>query len=276
MVSSNETPSLSKVTHASAAASAVTASSNDRTRVNTLAGLANPYGLPLPEEQLQRLTRTLAPSTLHRLLGFLCGALTIPEPVPPSEWAASIDHANKAIFDGDEDFDGDLKDAAKKKSSSAAACNEQLVVVAEHVRRQIETGEIAPIIPVAEDTAACRDWVRGFQAAECNALHDLSDEEGELSAKLRAMARSREPERPRFDSLHDDVAKLIAIWRLVPPYDPATDPEATELRPEPQPAPPSLPAIPSVSTPYQRTTPKVGRNDLCPCGSGKKYKKCCA
>ena len=21
--------------------------------------------------------------------------------------------------------------------------------------------------------------------------------------------------------------------------------------------------------------PKVGRNDLCPCGSGKKYKKCC-
>ena len=24
-----------------------------------------------------------------------------------------------------------------------------------------------------------------------------------------------------------------------------------------------------------RTGPKVGRNDTCPCGSGKKYKKCC-
>ena len=24
-----------------------------------------------------------------------------------------------------------------------------------------------------------------------------------------------------------------------------------------------------------REQPKVGRNDLCPCGSGKKYKKCC-
>jgi hypothetical protein len=24
-----------------------------------------------------------------------------------------------------------------------------------------------------------------------------------------------------------------------------------------------------------RTADKVGRNDLCPCGSGKKYKKCC-
>ncbi|MCL1909487.1 MAG: preprotein translocase subunit SecA [Kiritimatiellaeota bacterium] len=29
------------------------------------------------------------------------------------------------------------------------------------------------------------------------------------------------------------------------------------------------------ATPYQREAPKVGRNDPCPCGSGKKYKKCC-
>lgn len=28
--------------------------------------------------------------------------------------------------------------------------------------------------------------------------------------------------------------------------------------------------------PFTREEPKVGRNDPCPCGSGKKYKKCCA
>jgi tetratricopeptide (TPR) repeat protein len=27
--------------------------------------------------------------------------------------------------------------------------------------------------------------------------------------------------------------------------------------------------------PYMRPDPKIGRNDPCPCGSGKKYKKCC-
>ena len=32
---------------------------------------------------------------------------------------------------------------------------------------------------------------------------------------------------------------------------------------------------PEVFIPFQREAPKVGRNDLCPCGSGKKYKKCC-
>jgi hypothetical protein len=29
------------------------------------------------------------------------------------------------------------------------------------------------------------------------------------------------------------------------------------------------------SEPFQREMPKVGRNDPCPCGSGRKFKKCC-
>ncbi len=37
---------------------------------------------------------------------------------------------------------------------------------------------------------------------------------------------------------------------------------------------PNSDILPSISTPYQNTD-KVGRNDPCPCGSGKKYKKCC-
>ena len=32
---------------------------------------------------------------------------------------------------------------------------------------------------------------------------------------------------------------------------------------------------PAAPTTVRRTQPKVGRNDPCPCGSGKKYKKCC-
>lgn len=29
------------------------------------------------------------------------------------------------------------------------------------------------------------------------------------------------------------------------------------------------------TTPWKRLYPKIGMNDPCPCGSGKKYKKCC-
>ena len=31
----------------------------------------------------------------------------------------------------------------------------------------------------------------------------------------------------------------------------------------------------SANATVRRTMPKVGRNDPCPCGSGKKYKNCC-
>jgi uncharacterized protein YecA (UPF0149 family) len=34
-------------------------------------------------------------------------------------------------------------------------------------------------------------------------------------------------------------------------------------------------AVPARAVPIVEHAPKVGRNDPCPCGSGKKYKKCC-
>jgi uncharacterized protein YecA (UPF0149 family) len=37
-------------------------------------------------------------------------------------------------------------------------------------------------------------------------------------------------------------------------------------------APPQRQAAPQ--TPVRRTEPKIGRNDACPCGSGKKFKHC--
>ncbi|MGK0237609.1 MAG: preprotein translocase subunit SecA [Candidatus Pelagisphaera sp.] len=38
-------------------------------------------------------------------------------------------------------------------------------------------------------------------------------------------------------------------------------------------SPPKEVALPKIA--MKRTVPKVGRNELCPCGSGKKYKQCC-
>ena len=43
-----------------------------------------------------------------------------------------------------------------------------------------------------------------------------------------------------------------------------TPPEAPEPRSEARPA----------AVPFVRRAPKVGRNEPCPCGSGKKYKQC--
>ena len=59
------------------------------------------------------------------------------------------------------------------------------------------------------------------------------------------------------------AAAMLALWDGRPP-DPDPDEEPDdEPKEAPQPAP------------VRRTATKVGRNDPCPCGSGKKYKKCC-
>jgi len=54
-------------------------------------------------------------------------------------------------------------------------------------------------------------------------------------------------------------------------------PRPTGQRPDPQAGGSGrqMPEMPQSGTPIRRETPKVGRNDPCPCGSGKKYKKCC-
>jgi preprotein translocase subunit SecA len=41
------------------------------------------------------------------------------------------------------------------------------------------------------------------------------------------------------------------------------------------PAPPDAPEIQLPKVTIRREVPKVGRNEPCPCGSGKKYKQCC-
>ncbi|MFQ3786933.1 preprotein translocase subunit SecA [Halomonas sp. A29] len=49
--------------------------------------------------------------------------------------------------------------------------------------------------------------------------------------------------------------------------------DAPELDGEGEPM--SAAALPTDARPVRREGPKVGRNDPCPCGSGKKYKQCC-
>jgi len=51
--------------------------------------------------------------------------------------------------------------------------------------------------------------------------------------------------------------------------------QAGRLTPGPVQAQGPLPPREEETKPFQSTGPKVGRNDPCPCGSGKKYKRCC-
>ncbi|UZP67210.1 preprotein translocase subunit SecA [Desulfovibrio mangrovi] len=70
--------------------------------------------------------------------------------------------------------------------------------------------------------------------------------------QAEAEARQREEERLREELRHKEAQKDIS-------YSAAQAPQQEEAKKQPA----------------RRDEPKVGRNDPCPCGSGKKYKKCC-
>jgi SEC-C motif len=99
---------------------------------------------------------------------------------------------------------------------------------------------------------------------------------------------------PRLASLEDDLLPALDVLGVSVPEaqrwrkerakrDRKLQQSLAELeemmsRPEPEPAPPTESADyrePPRALPFERTEPRVGRNDPCPCGSGKKYKKCC-
>ena len=78
---------------------------------------------------------------------------------------------------------------------------------------------------------------------------------------------ARRPDRIRAeilaDGFFDGFVDKICRWYWFQKPDPIRDPASRAIEAFDH------------DLPYVRAEPKVGRNDPCPCGSGKKYKKCC-
>jgi uncharacterized protein len=223
-------------------------------RAPTLADVPNPYRLPLEPAKLKNLTTTLGSFTLHRVLGLFCAALTVPRLPPASAWLGEI-----------------MRDAKLVSEDQARSTFDRLLTLYNHVATALDDTGIDGLIPEAADVEGCRDWARGYAAllssvdpADIDAdardvvfgMHVLAENPPFL--KLLEETRgedSRDAMLAHYrESLADDADFLLESW--------------AEARAQP-------PNRPSEAT-FQRATPKVGRNDPCPCGSGKKYKKCCA
>ncbi|MCY3793816.1 MAG: SEC-C metal-binding domain-containing protein, partial [Gammaproteobacteria bacterium] len=80
------------------------------------------------------------------------------------------------------------------------------------------------------------------------------------SAVEQAERRRREEAEKRMRFSHQATSALEA------PAKPVADGDA---------ASPTQAAPPDKAAPFVRSERKVGRNEPCPCGSGRKYKQCC-
>jgi uncharacterized protein len=189
---------------------------------------------------------------LSELDGFLTGLAVGPQIVPPSEWLP-------VIWGGGEE--PSLDDALQARALIDA-------VMARHdaILEQIADGVVDPVfVETRAGEVVALDWTQGFMQAiglRAEAWEKLfrSERHAHLTLPILALCSDEEGE-PLLALDKEDEDRFFA--------------EACEL------IPPAILAIAEFwraarSSPQRRPAgPKTGRNDPCPCGSGKKFKKCC-
>ena len=228
----------------------------------------------LTDADLERLDELLAgapaplqPLDVIALDGFLCGVLVQPQRIGLAQWLpAALDVEKRAV----------------PEHIDAAWLAEVTRLVERHhdaLRTQLAEGSFDPLLPAEPADAPEEDpdlptpsrslwrWVAGFAhaAEQFPALADLSDDRvaDALDRVWRHLPAASEYERDARDALNRErpIATLeVAIEDLVGAVVEISD--QTE-------------AARYLVAQRRRDTPKVGRNDPCPCGSGKKFKACC-
>jgi uncharacterized protein len=199
---------------------------------------------------------------LSELDGFLCGIAVGPELVLPSEWLP-------LVWGGEAPEFTDQNEAQAILNLIVARYNEIL--------RNVAHDMLDPIFWTDRDgKIIAADWTEGFRQAirlRANAWKRLftSKRDGYLLFPILALccdengkaALAPPPEQEdRFvekatELIPTCVNKIAAYWR-------ENGPKLT-----------SMPFTTRPLSESTRATAKVGRNDPCPCGSGKKFKKCC-
>ena len=200
---------------------------------------------------------------LEELDGFIAGLLVCPELISPSDWIPIVWNRNSAdqqpVF---EDLDH---------------VNTVLGLVMEHYNSVVRTlmerpDRYSPLfsIDTRNGDILWELWIKGFEKAvelRPEAWQKLLNADADTTTAMRGMMTlaevgCRDQHLPRKEleasstTAPDNLALWVVTlnaWRLAN-YQPM---QGIDLRMSSAPA------------------KKVGRNDPCPCGSGKKYKKCC-
>jgi len=225
---------------------------------------------PLTDAELERLSAVLKrfgdkrSMNLEQLDGFLAALICCPDIVPPSEYLSEIW--------GDDIV---LEDAFAAKP----ILEDFLSLLMRHWNAIIDTlnsGEVylPLLVPDENGFTTANDWANGFlRGMELRKEHwaDLLDDEEHSGSlvPIFALAHEHNPDpamRPYKKPVSAELRETLIVgaaagMNRIYRYFEAQRSSENELF--------------SQTTTFRRSMPKIGRNEPCPCGSGKKFKQCC-
>lgn len=214
-----------------------------------------PRRLERLEDGLAALPRDYDAMTLGEIDGFVAAVIVCPVAIDPEEWLAHLWRTTEST-----------------ETVNPALLADLRARILDHYRLTalgLQAGEegYAPIVYIEDETGATvwESWASGFGEAmqlrmeSWDAVRATGDAEA-LTAldglkELVRIAAMEGPPPPDLEALMDSAADRIPDWvEILHDWQMA-------YRPIPVQAPVRV--------------EKIGRNDPCPCGSGKKFKKCC-
>jgi uncharacterized protein len=222
---------------------------------------------PLTDAELDRLSDFLAKCrggkamNIETLDGFFAALIAGPEVVMPSEYYREV-------------FGGEISEAYEFPSIEAA--NDIFGLLMRQWNEIAGTlssgGVLGPLLLEDDDGFAnCNDWARGFMRGMAMRLDDWTallddDQHGGCLLPMMMLAHEHDPDpemcpQPIGPEKRRKVITMMSVG-VIQAY------RFFRRRREANAG--------SAFTPgSRRSVPKTGRNDRCPCGSGKKYKRCC-
>jgi uncharacterized protein len=181
--------------------------------------------------------------------GFFAGLVVCPALIMPREWLPLVWGEQEPVFDSEAEAQGVVDRIFGHYSD---------------VIKQLDRGKYRPVYDTdSDDSILWESWIEGFWRAVMLRPFDW-----------------------RAHGETDDKELLRAVVCLTRLHELATRP-AAEVKPmeldedlkagAPEFIPEAVEILHRARLARARSAggPKVGRNDPCPCGSGKKYKKCC-
>jgi uncharacterized protein len=201
--------------------------------------------------------------SLEQLDGFLAAVVCGPENIPEREYL-------RAIW-GDDTISEDAFAAQPLLRDFISLITRHRAAIT-HI---LQSGDVFTPLLLEDEHGKFpgNDWATGFlrgmelRRQDWSVLLDDEENGGSL-VPIFALAHEHDPDpamRPYKEPISADMREKLIIGATAGVMQIFHYFEARRL----------LPALSTGATTYRRIVPKVGRNETCPCGSGKKFKHCC-
>jgi len=224
-------------------------------------------GLSRQQKQLSKALLDLDEEAMliEELDGFIAGLLVCPQMIPPSAWLPWV--WNSADAKGEPVFES-LDHTNKVMGLVMAYYNDVARTLFDQPERY------GPIVSIDRRNGEIlwEIWIEGFEKAvklKPEAWVPLATADIEAARAWTGLMMLADVARrdPRFSDEQIDAITATAHDKIADWVIELNDWRLANAAP--------APTMTTRSNPFAAPAQKVGRNDPCPCGSGKKHKKCC-